>query len=224
MNRDVGASKLELEKRSPDKKGISHWGPGKGVFIVSVLLAFGVGFVLGAIFEHRAIEGGKRTSSPLPSQTTVPAAGQERGLTSEERSALAALEARVNSDPNDADGWIELGNLNYDLGRPAEAIRAYEKALALKPGNPDVLTDMGTMYRALGQPEKAVELFREAHRVDPKHFNSLYNEGVVLLHDLNDVRGAARAWKEFLALVPQGPQSERIKRILETLKEQGRID
>ncbi len=223
-NGKVGAVQLRLEIGRAEKKGILPSGPGKWALILGVLIAFGIGFVVGAIFEHRAIEGGKRASSPFPSQRVLPGTGQEMDLTSEERSALAALEARVSRDPHDVEGWIELGNLNYDLGRPAEAIKAYEKALALKPDNPDVLTDMGTMYRALGQPQKAVELFREAHRVDPGHFNSLYNEGVVLLHDLNDVKGAARAWKEFLALVPQGPQSERIKRILDTLKEQHEVD
>lgn len=205
-------------------KGFRSRGLGKVAFVGSVLAAFAVGFVVGAIFEHRSLEGGKR-GSPSSRVSGIASGGEEsRGLTGEERSALALLEEKVVRDPGDANGWIELGNLNYDLGRPAEAIRAYEKALALQPQNPDVLTDMGTMYRALGYPEKAVELYRQAHRLDPNHFNSLYNEGVVLLHDLNDIDGAARAWRQFLALVPQGPQSERIRRILETLKEQGKIN
>jgi cytochrome c-type biogenesis protein CcmH/NrfG len=129
----------------------------------------------------------------------------------------------VQKDPNDAEGWIELGNLHYDLGRAPEAIRAYEKALALKPNNADVITDLGTMYRKLGQPQKAVDLFRQAHRLDPGHFHSVYNEGVVLLHDMNDIPGAAQAWTEYLRLVPEGPQSDRIRGILQSLKAQGKL-
>jgi cytochrome c-type biogenesis protein CcmH/NrfG len=192
----------------------------RGKLLLFTCGALVVGFVAGAIFggiwEHRlASRVGGQPQGMVSSSPAV--------VSPEQRGELKALEARVARDPQDLEAWIGLGNLNYDMGRPAEAIRAYEKALALKPDNPDVMTDMGTMYRLLGQPQRAVELFREAHRVDPNHFNSLYNEGVVLLHDLNDMAGAARAWEEFLKLVPQGEQSERIRKILQNLKSQGKI-
>lgn len=186
---------------------------------VALVVGFVAGAVVGGIWEHR-MAGRGVAQAPGASG---PLAGAPAGPSGEQRAQLRALEARVSKDPGDVEGWIDLGNLNYDLGRPAEAIRAYERALALRPGNPDVLTDMGTMYRLLGQPQKAVELFREAHRVDANHFNSLYNEGVVLLHDLNDVPGAARAWEDFLKLVPQGEQSDRIRKMLESLRAQGKV-
>lgn len=182
----------------------------------ALLVGFVAGAIIGGIWEHRL--AGRVVGQP---QGTV--AASPPVVSPEQRGELKALEARVAKDPQDLEAWIGLGNLNYDMGRPAEAIRAYEKALALKPDDPDVMTDMGTMYRLLGQPKRAVELFREAHRLDPNHFNSLYNEGVVLLHDLNDMAGAARAWEEFLKLVPQGEQSERIRNILQNLKSQGKI-
>jgi len=183
---------------------------------VALVVGFVVGAVVGGIWEHR-LSGG--VGGPPQGAAT----GSPPAASPEQRGQLKALEARVARDPADVDAWIELGNLNYDMGKAAEAIRAYEKALALKPGNPDVMTDMGTMYRLMGQPQRAVELFREAHKVDPGHFNSLYNEGVVLLHDLNDMAGAARAWEEFLRLVPQGEQSDRIRKMLDTLRAQGKI-
>ncbi len=182
----------------------------------ALLVGLVAGAILGGIWEHRLAS---RLPTKAPGVVSAPS-----GMASvEQRGELKALESRVAKDPQDVEAWINLGNLNYDMGRPAEAIRAYEKALALRPGNPDVITDMGTMYRLLGQPQKAVELFREAHRLDPNHFNSLYNEGVVLLHDLNDIVGAARAWEGFLKLVPQGEQSERIRKILQNLRSQGKI-
>ncbi len=182
----------------------------------ALLVGFVAGAILGGIWEHRL--AGRTGGQPRSTVSVPPAADSPQQL-----AELKALEARVARDPQDLEAWVGLGNLNYDMGRPVEAIRAYEKALALKPGDPDVITDMGTMYRLLGQPQRAVELFREAHRLDPNHFNSLYNEGVVLLHDLNDMAGAARAWEEFLKLVPQGEQSERIRKILQNLKSQGKI-
>lgn len=196
---------------------VSFW-----VLVGSILVAFTVGFVSGAIVQHRRGLSAKVTQVPKDQMDDVVGKGEatSKGPSKEEIRRLQALEDRVRRNPDDADGWIELGNLNYDLMRPREAILAYEKALALRPGNPDVITDMGTMYRALGQPKKAVELYREAQRIDPNHFHSLYNEGVVLLHDLNDLEGAARAWEGFLKVVPQGEQAERIRGILESLRAQ----
>lgn len=212
----MGSKVVKGASASRDDQGLVT----RGKFFSWTIGALVVGFVGGAIFggiwEHRS--GGRVGGQPQGTVSGAPSAASP-----EQRGELKALEARVARVPQDLEAWIRLGNLNYDMGRPAEAIRAYEKALALKPGDPDVITDMGTMYRLLGQPQKAVELFREAHRVDPNHFNSLYNEGVVLLHDLNDMAGAARAWEEFLKLVPQGEQSERIRKILQNLRSQGKI-
>ena len=42
----------------------------------------------------------------------------------------------------------------------------------------------------LGQFDKAIEEFRKAAQSDPKHVNSRYNIGLVLLHDKQDIKSA----------------------------------
>jgi len=213
------------KNREPVRKDQTPTDPGirKGTVVLLTVVALAVGLVagsiVGAIWQYRSGGGSKPEAA-----VEAPAAPAPSGPTPEQRVALQSMEARTQKDPNDVEAWIELGNVNYDLGRAPEAIRAYEKAITLKPpGSPDVLTDLGTMYRKVGQPQRAVELFREAHRLDPNHFHSVYNEGVVLLHDLNDVPGAARAWELFLRLVPQGEQSDRIRAMLDSLRAQGKL-
>ena len=190
------------------------------IFLSVVALGVGLvaGAVIGAIWEHRLGQPGTKAPSQEAQAPMVP-----QGPTPEQRAALKELEARVQKDPNDVEAWVQLGDLHYDTDRPMEAIRAYERAMTLKPGNPDVITDLGTMYRRVRQPQKAVELFREARRIDPNHANSLYNLGVVLLHDLNDVQGSTAAWEEYLKVVPQGPQADRIRAILQRFREEGKL-
>jgi hypothetical protein len=53
------------------------------------------------------------------------------------------------------------------VGRPAEAARAYERALALDPEQPAVRTSLGFMYWQTGRPQEAVAEWREAVRRDP---------------------------------------------------------
>ena len=120
-------------------------------------------------------------------------------------------------NPTNADAWKQLGNVYFDTGNSAKAIRAYEKSLELSPGNPNVLTDLGVMYRRNGQPGKALEAFNEAIAIAPSHEQSRFNKGIVLLNDMNDREGAIKAWEDLLkvnpsATAPNGqPLSEAIK-------------
>jgi cytochrome c-type biogenesis protein CcmH/NrfG len=192
----------------------------KQTVILLVLLALGAGF-LGGVSWTIYRQGAGRPVVPAPAALReAPQRPDVQQPSPEKLAALRTLQEAAERDPNDVQAWIKLGNLQFDLERPHAAIEAYEKALALQPGNADVLTDMGIMYRRIGRPEKAVELFREAHAADPNHFACLYNLGVVLLHDLRDQEGAIKAWEEYLRQAPQGPQADRIRSMVETLKEQ----
>lgn len=190
--------------------------------IFMILAAFVLGVVAGVALTIHKLGGPSPTQQAVPTVSAPPSSSSRPS--SEQEDALRGLKARVQKDPNDVDAWVQLGNLYFDLDDPLEAVQAYDKALALEPGNPDVLTDQGIMYRRIRQPKKAVELFRKAYSADPNHFQSLYNLGVVLLHDLNDVPGAMQAWEEYLRVLPQGPHADRIRRILQKLKSEMRAE
>ena len=96
--------------------------------------------------------------------------------------------------------------------------------MALVPNDPNVLTDLGVMYRRNKQPEKAIEAFDKAISADPSHEKSRFNKGIVLMHDLNDIDGAARAWEGLVeinpnAMAPGGKQP--ISVMLDRLKSSG---
>ena len=113
-----------------------------------------------------------------------------------------ALEAEVESNPQNLQAWIQLGHVYFDTDQYSRAIEAYEKALQINPDNADVLTDLGVMYRRSGQSRQAIEKFDQAMEVDPKHEVSRLNKGIVLMHDLKDQNGAIKAWEELLEINP----------------------
>jgi cytochrome c-type biogenesis protein CcmH/NrfG len=133
-------------------------------------------------------------------------------------SQIQTLKEIVKKDPKNLPAWVELGNLYFDSDRPKEAIDAYSRYLAAKPDNPDVRTDMGIMYRKLGQFDKALEEFKKAAQTDPKHVNSRYNIGLVLLHDKQDMKGAINAWEEYLKVDPNSERAQRIRAQIEKMK------
>jgi tetratricopeptide (TPR) repeat protein len=125
---------------------------------------------------------------------------------------LARVEAKVMTDPGNPVSYVEAGNFAYDHELWDKAIEYYNRAIEIGGENPDVLTDAGAAYRRLGQFDKSVEYFRRARKADPKHAISALNLGIVLFHDLQKPDEALEAWRDYLALDPQGERAEMIRR------------
>ena len=159
--------------------------------ILVALLALAVGFVGGVAFGVYKAGG-----EPVPGAS----GGAAPRVKDDPR--LIALQQEADHRPDDPEVWIRLGHLNFDNGDVEAAIEAYEKALALRPDNPDVITDLGVMYRRIGLPQKAVAAFDRTLALDPGHEIALFNKGIVLLHDLNDVDGALASWQRLLTINP----------------------
>jgi len=170
---------------------------------------FAAGFLAGVVLTVY------KTSSqhPMPATSKMPIAPQTQ-------SNIAALEAEANRNPQDAAGWIQLGNACFDADMPEKAIAAYEKALKIDENNPNVWTDLGVMYRRTGQFDMAIAAFDKAAAIDPKHEPSLFNKGVVLMHDKNDIPGAIAVWEKLLAVNPlaTAPGGKSVDELIQLLK------
>jgi cytochrome c-type biogenesis protein CcmH/NrfG len=131
---------------------------------------------------------------------------------------IRQLEQLAKQAPNNAEAWTMLGNALMDSSRFAEAADAYQKALALDPKNVNVRVDMGTCLKNSGRPQLAVEEYRKALKIDPNHINANRNMGVVLAFDLNDKKGAAKAFERYLELAPNAQDVGEIRQLVQNLK------
>jgi tetratricopeptide (TPR) repeat protein len=191
----------------------------KETAILLIVVAFLVGFITGATVA--ILKGTKPTEkAPVvqkPQMAPPPSSPGPSPI--EVTSEIEALKDIVKKDPKNLPAWVELGNLYFDSNQPKEAIEAYSQYLAIKPDNPDVRTDLGIMYRKLGNFDKAIEEFKRAAQSDPKHNNSRYNLGLVLLHDKHDVKEAIKAWEEYLKVDPKSERALRIRAQIEKMRE-----
>jgi cytochrome c-type biogenesis protein CcmH/NrfG len=198
----------------------------KEAVILAIAIALFVGFAIGATVgilymvnkEEKEIEKTATVQKPQMTPSGAPASAPPARDSMEFASQIQTLKEIVKKDPKNLPAWVELGNLYFDSHRPEEAIEAYRQYLAIKPDNPDVRTDMGIMYRKLGQFDKALEEFRKAAQSDPKHVNSLYNIGIVLLHDKQDIKGAIQTWEEYLKVDPNSERARRIRNQIDRIK------
>jgi cytochrome c-type biogenesis protein CcmH/NrfG len=141
---------------------------------------------------------------------------------SDQTAKIETLEKLTRENPENIENWIQLGHIYYDTDQIKEAINAYETALKIKPDVPNILTDLGVMYRRAGDPKKAVAKFDQAMAADPSHQISRFNKGIVLMHDLNDAKGAVDAWRELIELNPdaKAPNGQLVKDLIAQFEKQ----
>ena len=183
---------------------------------MAAFIALVVGFLGGVVF---GVYKSGTVTSMQESMISQPA-GKEQSVSVESAAQIFELEKMANEKPDDVDTWTKLGNLYFDTGNHTKAIGAYKKSLALNPKDANVMTDLGIMYRRTGKPEKAIEAFDKAATTDSGHETALFNKGIVLMHDLNDLDGAIHAWEELVKRNPDAtsPTGQPVKNLVEKLK------
>jgi len=135
--------------------------------------------------------------------------------------SAAPLLAQLQTDPNNPDVLIQLGNLYYDGQSFQQAADYYERALKFQPSNPDVRTDLGTSYWYLGNADKALENFQKSLAVRPNHPGTLFNMGIVEWQGKKDPNAAVMAWEKLLQTNPDYPQKDQVQMLIERAKMHG---
>jgi len=199
----------EAAAAQPRRTRTGLWVLEAGLLAIIVGLgAYGAGVRNGIHIEKRRAE--RSEAGPSPHEHAMPPA--EAAMPPMDKEALKARLAGFSHQE-----LLEIANQHLDQARAASdsedpeasarrftiAVAAYEKALELQPEDPDVLTDLGIALRGLGDAEGAVQRFREAAKLDPKHVQSRFNLGLVLLHDLGRKEEAAASWEEYLEVAPK---------------------
>jgi cytochrome c-type biogenesis protein CcmH/NrfG len=194
------------------------------------IVALSLGFLAGVLYTSNRMASDapapQKMQPPqnMPSTPSMPGAQPSANmpLTKAQSDTLAMLEQATKTNPDNVQAWTQLGHFYSDSDRYENAIEAYKKSLALDPDRPDVWTDMGVMYRRSGKPEKAIESFDRALSLNGRHETALYNKGVVLMHDLNDLDGAMVAWKALVKINPdaQTPDGRRIRDMVSGMNNQ----
>jgi tetratricopeptide (TPR) repeat protein len=95
------------------------------------------------------------------------AAAQAPPTPAELENAVAAYRAHLESNPGDAKARSNLGAILAALGRYAEAIEEYKKALAIAPTDPVVRTNLALAHYKSADIPRAADLLDALHRDQP---------------------------------------------------------
>src|SRR5690606_17130590 len=123
-----------------------------------------------ALATYAALGQPELPAQPLASRAAPPSEG-------EFEVAVARIEARLRSTPDDLRGWSVIAPVYMQLGRFADAERAYRRVLELGGPTADAQTDLGEAVMMAGGGEvsqEALDLFRSAAALDPEHTRSRF--------------------------------------------------
>ena len=141
------------------------------------------------------------------------------------RGMVEKLQARMDADGSDVEGWLRLAQSRQVLGENDRARATFEQALKTHPDEPALLkgyggTLLGPVRADTGLPEvgdQASELFTKAAGLQPDDPELWWFLGVRALQDGRKAE-ARSAWEKVLArLDPAQPEYKDIKSRLDGL-------
>jgi tetratricopeptide (TPR) repeat protein len=123
---------------------------------------------------------------------------------------IQQLREYVEKNPNDADAVLQLAHLNFDVQNWGRSRELYLQYLELRPEDPNVLTDLGATLRELRDYNGALERFARAQQISADHWQSRFNEILVLAIDLGKLDEAEKRLAELQRLQPSNPDVQRL--------------
>ncbi len=112
--------------------------------------------------------------------------------------------------PEVLEDMLRAARASLAAGRYSEAIAAYRAVLQRDHANVDALTHLGLLVAIGGHADAALETLDQALAYDPNYPPALFYRGRVLHEIKRDYTGAAKSWDKFLAVVPEGPEHDRV--------------
>lgn len=159
------------------------------------------------------------TMNPQPQSneniTTTPGgAAMPQGTSSGDGSTPHAPPAELTAGMTPPQTALTLGNWYYDHEAWPQAVENYRRAIEQGIDNADVRTDYGSALRFSGQPQKALEQYQVAQKQDPRHENSLFNQGGLFASDMKQPAKGIAVWREYLKKFPNGQSVSAAKQLI----------
>ncbi|MFK3649736.1 tetratricopeptide repeat protein [Lysobacter enzymogenes] len=198
----------------------------------AALVMFVLGYALHPLWRARPVMGaGLGVALALATLALYLGLGTPRALHSEQRrapqtlaDAVTQLEAELERDPNQIEGWRLLASAYTAEGLAVKARDAYARAVKLAPDNPDLLAEAAEA-RALATRERrfdegAVAMLEHALEQQPMHQRARWFLGIAQ-RQANRPADAAKTWEPLLAVVQPGTAASLIDQINGARKDAG---
>ncbi|XP_061495608.1 protein O-mannosyl-transferase TMTC3 isoform X2 [Rhineura floridana] len=114
----------------------------------------------------------------------------------------------VKEEPQDANGYFNLGMLAMDDKKDAEAETWMKKAIKLQPGFRSALFNLALLYSQTAKELNALPVLEELLRYYPDHTKGLILKGDILMNQKKDIQGAKECFEKILKMDPNNVQGK----------------
>lgn len=184
----------------------------------------GIGLPLVAVIFYLSVGSPNSISEP-PQVGSMRQTGAPQERTQEQIAAnVDKLAQRLQSNPNDAQGWTMLARSYNSMERWSEAMGAYAKATEQSPNNADLWAEYAfatAMANGRSLEGKPIEFINRALKVDPQNSKALQLAGSAAFQ-AKDYKKAIDYWQQILKQVPAGSEVEQA--ITERIDEAKRLE
>jgi tetratricopeptide (TPR) repeat protein len=121
------------------------------------------------------------------------------------------------TDGQNTQALIDLGNNMKNSGKFQEAIDAYQKVLQLTPNNDEVAVDIGNCYLAMKMRETAMESYKKAISINPNNYRAHWDLGLIFIVQGREAE-ARGEMKKAIEIISNMPDTDKSKQIMEEIK------
>ncbi|XP_026058254.1 transmembrane and TPR repeat-containing protein 3-like isoform X1 [Carassius auratus] len=114
----------------------------------------------------------------------------------------------VKEEPDDANGYFNLGMLAMDANVNEEAERWMREAIRLQPGFRSALFNLALLYSQSQRELDALPVLEELLRYHPEHVKGLILKGDILMNHRKDTPGAKACFERILNMDPSNVQAK----------------
>ena len=116
---------------------------------------------------------------------------------------VARLQAKMNANPNDPQGWMLLGRAYMVLNRPADAVKAYDHILSQVKQDPQLTATYAEALAASGDIQRAQAWIDAALKRGSNDPQLVFLAGGLAFAQGNNAK-AIRYWEQVLKSFPPG--------------------
>ncbi|NXL75488.1 TMTC3 protein, partial [Leptocoma aspasia] len=114
----------------------------------------------------------------------------------------------VKEEPQDSNGYFNLGMLAMDDKKDTEAEAWMKKAIRLQPNFRSALFNLALLYSQTGKELMALPVLEDLLRYYPDHTKGLILKGDILMNQKKDIVGAKMCFEKILELDPSNVQGK----------------
>ncbi|MBN1500888.1 MAG: tetratricopeptide repeat protein [Spirochaetes bacterium] len=129
------------------------------------------------------------------------------------------LQQELKENPENQLAYSYLGDIFFERKQYDTAITLYKKAIDLNPDSAEDNFRIGQAYYYKNLPNVAINHFFAAYNKNSQFKYAYYHVGLTYLMLLRDKKGTIENWETYLKIAPEDPQYEKIKRVIELLKD-----